>query len=66
MYEHYFDEEKHRKTHDQMLESMIIKEQEFNGNLKAERKRQPQLTHIKSLSDLDFDQDLKELLEGLE
>ncbi|QRG70828.1 site-specific integrase [Brevibacillus choshinensis] len=66
VYEHYFDEEKHRQAHDQMLESMEKSEREYNTNRKAKRKQKLQLTLIKSSSELEFDQDLQELLDGLE
>lgn len=66
VYEHYFDEEKHRKAHDQMLESMEQREREYNAKRKEKRKQKPQLTRIKNSSDLEFDQDLQELLDGLE
>lgn len=36
VYEHYFDEEKHREAHDQMLESMEQKEREYNVNRRLE------------------------------
>ncbi|MGK5507556.1 tyrosine-type recombinase/integrase [Brevibacillus formosus] len=66
VYEHYFDEEKHRNAHDQMLESMEQREREYNAKRKAKRKQKPQLKLIKNSRDLEFDQDLQELLDGLE
>jgi hypothetical protein len=66
VYEHYFDEEKHREAHDHMLENMEHREQEYNANRKTKRKQKPQLTLIKNPNDLEFDQDLQELLDGLE
>ncbi|WP_152667967.1 tyrosine-type recombinase/integrase [Aneurinibacillus tyrosinisolvens] len=39
VYEHYFDEEKHRQAHDLMLESMEKKEQEYLEEQQTKRKK---------------------------
>lgn len=66
VYEHYFDEEKHCEAHDRMLDSMEQREHAYDTNRKVERKQKPQLTHKKNSSNLVFDHDLQELLDGLE
>ncbi|MES5845172.1 MULTISPECIES: site-specific integrase [unclassified Bacillus cereus group] len=51
VYEHYFDEENHRKAHDEMLESMVQQEQEYLKQKKNKSKKNPNLTVIEN--DLD-------------
>lgn len=67
VYEHYFDEEKHRKVHDQMLENMALQEKEYMKQKKIKRKKKPNLTVIETnYDDIEIDDELQELLDGLE
>lgn len=66
IYEHYFDEEKHREAHDQMLENMKELENEYIEQKKSKRKKIPTLTVVKSIQDVEIDPELQEFLDGLE
>ncbi|WP_422121655.1 tyrosine-type recombinase/integrase [Peribacillus frigoritolerans] len=66
VYEHYFDEEKHREAHDQMLESMKKNEKEYEQEQKTKQKKKPKLAVIETQKEIEIDADLQELLEGLE
>lgn len=66
VYEHYFDEESHRKAHDGMLESMTQQEKEYLEQKKSYRKRKPNLTVIEGNYDIEIDEEIQELLDGLE
>lgn len=67
VYEHYFDEESHRKAHDGMLESMAVKEKEYMEQKKNKRKKKPNLTVIENkFDDIEIDEEIQELLDGLE
>lgn len=66
VYEHHFDETKHREAHDKMLEQMQQNEKEYVKQQQTSRKSKQRLSVIKSSVIEDFDEDLKELLEGLE
>jgi site-specific recombinase XerD len=67
VYEHYFDEESHRKAHDGMLESMAKQEQEYLEQKKNKRKKKPNLTVIdNNLDGIEIDDGIQELLDGLE
>lgn len=67
VYEHYFDEESHRKAHDGMLESMAEKEKEYMEQKINKRKKKTNLTVIENnFDDIEIDDEIQELLEGLE
>jgi integrase len=66
VYEHYFNEEKHREVHDSMLENMEKKELEFITEQKKVRKKKTPLTLVKAEKEVQVDKDLQELLDGLE
>ncbi|MCD4646225.1 integrase [Bacillus mycoides] len=67
VYEHYFDEESHRKAHDGMLESMAEKEKEYMEQKKNKRNKKPNLTVIENnYGDIEIDDEIRELLDGLE
>ncbi|MFJ7731437.1 tyrosine-type recombinase/integrase [Lysinibacillus sp. NPDC097231] len=66
VYEHHFDETKHREAHEKMLEQMQQNENTYVKQRQSSRKTKQRLTVVKSSAIEDFDEDLKELLEGLE
>ena len=66
VYEHYFDEEKHREAHDQMLENMAELEKEYIEQKKNKRKKKPTLTVVESIKDVEIDPEIQEFLDGLE
>lgn len=66
VYEHYFDEEKHREAHDQMLENMAESEKEYMEQKKHRRKKKPTLTAVESIKTVELDPDLQDFLDGLE
>ncbi|KZR59359.1 tyrosine-type recombinase/integrase [Pseudobacillus badius] len=66
VYEHYFDEEKHREAHDQMLEHMAKNEKKYEQEEKKKRKKKPTLSVIETQKEVEIDTDLQELLDGLE
>ncbi|BCB37331.1 hypothetical protein BCJMU51_2215 [Bacillus cereus] len=66
VYEHYFDEEKHRESHDEMLKKMEKNQKEYEKNQKLKRKNKTSLTVVKRQNKIEIDEDLKELLDGLE
>lgn len=62
VYEHYFDETKHREAHDQMLKQMQQNENDYNKLRKSSEKLQiSQTLKVEML-----DENLRELIEGLE
>lgn len=66
VYEHYFDEEKHREAHDLMLENMKKLEKEYMEQTKHNRKKKTSLTVIESIKDIEIEPELQEFLDGLE
>jgi len=64
VYEHFFDEENHRKAHDGMLEIMVQQEKEYMEQKKHKRKKQTKLTLLETNNEID--QEIQELLDGLE
>ena len=64
VYEHHFDETKHREAHEKMLEQMAQREQEYTKQRKSSKK--PKLTVIETTNIELVDKELQELLEGLE
>lgn len=64
VYEHHFDEAKHREAHEHMLEQMAQGEQKYTKQRKSSRK--PRLAVIETTNIELIDEDLQELLEGLE
>ncbi|PFF33692.1 integrase [Bacillus cereus] len=66
VYEHYFDEERHREAHDNMLENMEQLEKEYLERKKTKRTQKPKLTFLETNYGIDFEEGILELLEGLE
>ncbi|WP_427110284.1 tyrosine-type recombinase/integrase [Lysinibacillus xylanilyticus] len=66
VYEHHFDEAKHREAHEQMLKQMELREKEYNKQRKSSKKIKPKLQVIETINSEILDTDLQELLEGLE
>ncbi|MEI4621702.1 site-specific integrase [Bacillus pfraonensis] len=66
VYEHYFDEEKHRESHDQMLENMANREKEYKEHQKTKRSRKPKLTLLETEKEMELDENIQDLLNGLE
>ncbi len=66
VYEHHFDETKHREVHEKMLEQMQQNEKDYIKQQKSSKKLKQKLSVVKSPAIENFDEDLKELLEGLE
>lgn len=66
VYEHYFDEEKHREAHDQMLDNMAELEKEYIEQTKHNRKKKPTLTVVESSKAVEIDPELQDFLDGLE
>ncbi|KQL53010.1 integrase [Heyndrickxia shackletonii] len=67
VYEHYFDEESHRKAHDGMLESMAQKEKEYMDQQKNKRRKKSSIKVIEgNYDDIEIDDEIQELLDGLE
>lgn len=64
VYEHHFDEAKHREAHENMLEQMAQGEREYTKQRKSSRKLMP--TVIETTNIELVDEELQELLEGLE
>ncbi|WP_205169981.1 site-specific integrase [Bacillus pakistanensis] len=65
VYEHYFDEEKHRKSHDQMLENMAKRETEYLQQ-KSEKKLKQGSFVFDNKEKIIIDSEIQELLDGLE
>lgn len=55
VYEHYFDEEKHREAHDQLLENMAKLEKEYIEKTKHNRKKKLTLTVIESSKNIEIE-----------
>ncbi|MEI4605020.1 tyrosine-type recombinase/integrase [Bacillus cereus] len=67
IYEHYFDEENYRKAHDGMLERMAQKEKKYMEQKKNKRKKTTDLRITeKNYKFFEIDDDIQELLDGLE
>lgn len=66
VYEHYFDEEKHREAHDQMLDNMAELEKEYIEHTKHNRKKEPIPTVMDSSIAVEIDPELQDFLDGLE
>lgn len=67
VYEHYFDEENHRKAHDSMLENMAQQEKKYIEQKSNKHKEKPNITVIESNNDnIEMDDEIRELLDGLE
>ncbi|HFK1475675.1 tyrosine-type recombinase/integrase [Bacillus pacificus] len=66
VYEHYFDEEKHRDSHDQMLENMTDREKEYKEQQKNRRSKKTKLTLLETEKEMELDEDIQDLLDGLE
>ncbi|PGL70062.1 site-specific integrase [Bacillus sp. AFS055030] len=66
VYEHYFDEEKHRESHDQMLDNMAELEKEYIEQMKYNRKKKTNLTVLESSKVVEIDSELEDFFDGLE
>ncbi|MEY9976996.1 tyrosine-type recombinase/integrase [Lysinibacillus sp. RC79] len=64
VYEHHFDEMKHQELHEKMLKQMQQNEKEYIKKSKSSRKSKLRVMESQTIE--SFDEDLKELLEGLE
>lgn len=66
VYEHHFDEERHRGFHDKMLEHIAEKEKEYMKQIKQKRTKKPALTVIDTAKDIELEVDIQALLDDLE
>ncbi|EPC8419426.1 site-specific integrase [Bacillus wiedmannii] len=66
VYEHHFDEERHRNFHDNMLEQIAEKEKEYVEQLKQKRTKRPLLTVIDKAKETELEVDIHVLLNDLE
>lgn len=66
VYEHHFDEMKHREVHEKMLEQMEKREKEYKKQCKSSKKSKTKAQVIGAINSEILDTDLQELLEGLE
>lgn len=63
VYEHYFDEERHRGFHDMMLENLAEKEKEYMKQIKQKRTKKPALTVVDAAKDMELKIDIQALLD---
>lgn len=63
VYEHYFDEEKHREAHDRMLKNMEKQEQEYIEQQKNKSKKMPKLKVLETTNEVEIPEDLRDLFE---
>ncbi|MEI4605903.1 hypothetical protein WAG19_29345 [Bacillus cereus] len=66
VYEHHFDEERHRSFHDNMLAQIAEKEKEYMEQLKQKRTKKPILTVVDTANETELEVDIQVLLEELE
>ncbi|MGN7300579.1 tyrosine-type recombinase/integrase [Ferdinandcohnia sp. SAFN-114] len=66
VYEHYFDEERHFEAHNQMLENMKKREGEYLKQMKNKRIKKPELKVLEDIKQIEIDQEILELLDGME
>ncbi|WP_255286880.1 hypothetical protein [Bacillus toyonensis] len=66
VYEHHFDEERHRNFHDNMLAQIAEKEKEYVEQLKQKRTKRPLLTVIDKAKETESEVDIQALLNDLE
>ncbi|EEM17414.1 Phage integrase [Bacillus pseudomycoides DSM 12442] len=66
VYEHHFDEERHRGFHDKMLEHIAEKEKEYIKQPKQKRTKKPTLTVVNTVKDMELEVDIQALLDDLE
>ncbi|MFL0401527.1 tyrosine-type recombinase/integrase [Bacillus nitratireducens] len=64
VYEHHFDEERHRGFHDKMLEHIAEKEKEYIKQPKQTKK--PAMTVVDTAKDIELEMDIQALLDDLE
>lgn len=64
IYEHHFDEAKHREAHENMLEQMAQREEDYTEEFKSSGKQKLALIETTKIELVD--ESLQELLEGLE
>ncbi|PFN04992.1 tyrosine-type recombinase/integrase [Bacillus cereus] len=63
VYEHHFDEERHRGFHDMMLENLAEKEKEYIKQPKQKRTKKPALTVVDTAKDMELKIDIQALLD---
>ncbi|WP_371320239.1 tyrosine-type recombinase/integrase [Chengkuizengella axinellae] len=66
IYEHHFDEQKHRESHDRMLEHMKKNEKEYVEQNKRKRKGKSFLPSLETTKEFKIDDKIQEFLDGLE
>ncbi|MFV1457213.1 tyrosine-type recombinase/integrase [Bacillus mycoides] len=66
VYEHHFDEERHRSFHDNMLMHITEKEKEYIEQQEQKRTKKPLLTVIDTAKEAELEIDIQALLDNLE
>ncbi|HDR7454413.1 TPA: site-specific integrase [Bacillus cereus] len=66
VYEHHFDEERHRGFHDKMLEHIAKKEKEYMNQSKQKRVKKAELTIVDTAKDIELEVDIQVLLDDFE
>lgn len=66
IYEHYFDEERHRAEHDNMFENMAKQEKEYLEQKKTKRTKKTKITMLETNKESELDDELLEFLDDLE
>ncbi|HDX9491198.1 TPA: site-specific integrase [Bacillus thuringiensis] len=66
IYEHHFDEERHRGFHDKMLKQIAEKEKEYMKQPKQKRIKKPALNVVDTIKDMELEVDIQALLDDLE
>ncbi|MEB2293321.1 site-specific integrase [Priestia megaterium] len=63
IYEHYFDEEKHREAHDSMFNNMMAKEKEYLEHKKKKIKQKSNVPLVRTSIPIEIDEDIQALLK---
>jgi site-specific recombinase XerD len=67
VYEHYFDQERYREEHDKMLKNMEKQEKEYvEQQKKSKRTKKLKITVLETTKEFEIDEEIQELLDGLE
>ena len=66
VYEHHFDEERHRSFHDNMLAQIAEREKEYMEQSKQKRTKKPVLAVINTAKEAELEVDIQTLLDDLE
>lgn len=66
IYEHHFDEKRHRGFHDKMLKQIAEKEKEYMKQPKQKRIKKPALNVVDTIKDMELEVDIQALLDDLE